>query len=209
MMAVMVSVFFVGGISIAQAVDISAPSFIPVPTLGVAPASYGAVMASTGLMPFSINGGTAGTVTGMVQEKVYNNTSLTGGLLFEYQIMTTASTGTNAIGAMSAYLYSSALVNADYDPSKNPTLGHFPARVNNAFGTVYTSFSTTLDAGEQATLYIQSNDAYYTTGGFSLLGAGTQSFSGFAPTATPEPATVALLGTGLLGLLGFRRKRMV
>jgi hypothetical protein len=110
---------------------------------------------------------------------------------------------------MTAYNFYGYSVNADYDASKQTPPSHYPMYVSNATGTVYANFSEPVNAGEKVTLYIQTDAKYFTTGGFSLIGQGTKDFAGYKPTATPEPATVSLLGMGLLGLLGFRRKTEV
>ena len=45
-------------------------------------------------------------------------------------------------------------------------------------------------------------------GGFDMVGNISVSDDGFAPTHAPEPATLFLLGTGLIGLAGFGRKKL-
>lgn len=201
LMTLIVGLFLVGAASSAHAVVI-APGVTAL-TAGVTPV-YGAVLATTGNVAFSFAGPSATTITGTTISNVYQGQ---GGLLFEYTI-STASSGDNSIRKMSAYSFGDFLVNADYDPLKITTPGHFPSVVENDFGTVYANFSHSLNTGESATLYIQTDAKYFTAGGYTLLGAGANNFVGFAPLATPEPKTYVLLAIGLLGLVAFRRKSL-
>jgi len=73
-----------------------------------------------------------------------------------------------------------------------------------SFGGIYTG---TLTAPVTA-------DNFSAEFGWTYLGGGWNSstviyeLDGFAPAATPEPATMSLLGLGLAGLLRFRKRRV-
>jgi hypothetical protein len=56
-------------------------------------------------------------------------------------------------------------------------------------------------------LVIETNANLFTSGGFTISdGTNTGSQGGFAPM--PEPATLALFGTGLVGLVGVARRKV-
>ena len=196
-MFLIAGLFLIGGMSNAHA--FLGTFYTPVPS---AVPAYTTLVATTGLLPFSITYQSQ-TISGNAISNVYMNTT---GLLFEYNVAMDTFTSNQGVGTFSEFFFDGFPVDAGYDPAKNPTPLHNPSVAKNPAGTVYVDYSQTLNSGEQATVYLQTTAQYYTGGNFDVLGWGTYDFKGFQPTATPEPATVMLLSTGLLGLLGFRRK---
>lgn len=90
-----------------------------------------------------------------------------------------------------------------------------------AEGTTITSFdpSSAISTGSEYAIGVDDDDATLVFEAPTLIGYGgssiylvgpNDSYAGSAspaPTATPEPSSVALLGTGLLSFVGFVRKR--
>jgi len=67
--------------------------------------------------------------------------------------------------------------------------------------TVFTPGQTSL------VLVVRTNANNFTTGTFGAIDGGGATGVGFAPLATPEPSSAALLGTGFIGLVGYIRRR--
>jgi hypothetical protein len=57
-------------------------------------------------------------------------------------------------------------------------------------------------------LIVNTDTPYFTTGSIDLNEGGT-TLNGYAPAATPEPSTLTLLGTGLLGIAAGWRRRIL
>jgi hypothetical protein len=86
-----------------------------------------------------------------------------------------------------------------------------PSSVTRTFdGNVVKFFFPILGVGAgQAsdTLIIRTNATTYTTGYYSIQDGQTSNLQGFEPSAAPEPGTIGMLGSALLGLAFFARRR--
>jgi hypothetical protein len=94
----------------------------------------------------------------------------------------------------------------------------FPAPTTQAVSASLTSDGTTVGFGftppdgltagmTSYALILNTNLTNFEPGVFSLQDGQTQNFDGFVPAAAPEPGSLALLGTGLLGFAGVARRK--
>lgn len=203
-MMIMVSLFLVGAVSTASAVVLLPGDTAIVPTGAASPG--GTFVTSIVDVPFT---GTdiGGTVyfTGLLTETVRSNST---GLLFEYSF-TNDVASINEITQISVTDY--AGFSTDVDGPMNPALPSINglSRSNNGVSVTAGYLDYPVQEGLlSGTFWIQTNAPQYTAGSTQFLGTGIATISTLGP-AVPEPATVSLLGMGLLGLLGFKRKRTV
>jgi len=197
LMTTLVCLMVLGVTSTAKAV-VLAPGAGTTAISGAAFPSWITHLAST-TVPFSFGSPTALKV-GTVSQNVYSNST---GLLFSYLITRNASAPSEFLSRMTATFFSGFAVDADYDSASSGNVADSVDRLSGS--TVGFDFDP-LDAGETSRLvWIQTDAQYYGSGVVSLINGGSQNLTLYGPTV-PEPATLSLLGLGVLGLFGLRRK---
>ena len=109
----------------------------------------------------------------------------------------------------------SSFAGFNVDAGTNPFGTHDPNTVSRSFvlnGDVvsfnFDQFGNDVHAGETTVLLVIETDAlHYTTGFLSAQDGTAGSGIAFAPSAVPEPASLMLLGSGLLAVGGILRKK--
>jgi hypothetical protein len=128
------------------------------------------------------------------------------GLVFEYQF-TNDSTSRNTIKSLATTDFTNWTTNVN-STGLVANSGAVPSTISrdSSGSTVSAGIYNLIQGGTSQLLWIQTNAWYYTLGSTSLLDGGTASVRTYAPTI-PEPGSFALLGMGLLGMIGYGKAR--
>jgi hypothetical protein len=178
------------------------------------------LLANTGLKTWSYTT-TAGTTSGDYESQVYSdsaNTYCAGCLDFVFIVSNNASSADNlervtdsAFGAFSTDLgFLTNLVCTGLGPNINPTT----VNRSNEGGGLGNVAGFNFPGGKLAkgdctsVLVVETNTKLFTTGNLSIIDSGTATVASFQPTAIPEPASMALMGTFLLGAYGVLRRKL-
>ncbi|MFC1709814.1 PEP-CTERM sorting domain-containing protein [Candidatus Omnitrophota bacterium] len=73
-------------------------------------------------------------------------------------------------------------------------------------GTIYSYFNPTIAASGTSTIYLTSPWQPYMVSGSLISSGGSSDYHPIPGPGIPEPMSISLLGMGILGLLGFKRK---
>jgi len=168
-------------------------------------------------------GGVTQTIFGTYQEWVYRNTT-TGYLSFLEQVNLAPSS--DVVERITATTYKGFTTDVGYLTGISlPPTGNASANIPNNTGTGavidrssvasgggtvgFNFIGTAIPAAQSSVvLVIETNAKYYNRNGvLNVIDGTTSSNHTFAPTAVPEPSSLALAGIGALGLIGYGIRR--
>ncbi|MDD4899218.1 MAG: PEP-CTERM sorting domain-containing protein [Candidatus Omnitrophica bacterium] len=153
------------------------------------------------------------SITASITQDVYLNST---GYLFLYRITRSGEpTTNNSVHRFTTTDFTGFATDADaYQSVVGDDLPHFMDRsgTGNTIGFSFENLSSG-DLGlapntNSAILWIQTNTQYLTMGTGNFINGGVKAVPLYAPGVVPEPATLSLLGLGILGLFGFRRRKV-
>lgn len=149
------------------------------------------------------------TMKGSLYQEVLRATS-DGNLIFAYTL-THDSASNNSVALLSTANFSDILTQVAYVPDGAAIVPQYFARNTTPGSTVGFYFSSpSLSPGNTSVVMWIKTDAPYYTGGNSTVQDGvSQNVFTYAPSKVPEPATLSMLGFGLMGLGGVIRRKFM
>lgn len=194
-------------------------NFLP-PGGVVAPDVFGApsgsVVANTGTVKWSFTTAT-GTSSGTYDEVVVRDSAATavcptGGCLDFLLTVSNSSASHSAIERATLSGFSPAFVFTDVGyvagAGKIPDFVNRPLPAGDTVGFNFI-FTGIVPGATSQFLDIQTNATAFAPGNVSIIDSGTFTGTGFSAVTAPEPGTLTLLGSGLLGLAGLLRRKLV
>jgi hypothetical protein len=161
----------------------------------------GATLADTGAVSFS-----NGLVSGTVEEIVLRDTA-TGFLDFVYAIHNTGTDNIVRSTTAAFNIGATFITDVGFDPTSLTNLLGNAASVapltvdrNGSGSTVGFNFGLLafVPGSDTFNLVVDTNASFFTSGTLSFIDGGTGTVTGFAPTTAPEPASLALMGAGII-----------
>jgi PEP-CTERM motif len=157
-----------------------------------------------------VNNITTSLFSANYSDKVYsdpNNTYCAGCLDFVYQIANIGKSG--SVFSLNAYNFGSFETDAGF-----LTQGIDPSQITRSMDGSFLTFTFSGPDNDLAPgtfsdfLVIQTNATSFSPGGVSLQGGPSGNGPGSQPSAVPEPSSLILFGSGLLGLAVFAKKKL-
>ena len=177
-------------------------------TSAASPQLAGVVLADT-TTSFTVVGA-AGSLSGTVQSRVLRST-LDGTLDFYWRI--TPTSGSDGIAAFRLIGFDGVDLNADWRSDGQGSVAPTTARYLGSGAVNFLFENDKVGVGSGSYFFFLDTDAtnFTQNGQFDLLYGDNLDLSDiyqtYAPAAVPVPATAWLLGSGVIGLVGLRRRR--